>query len=429
MKGISLVVLLIAIAVIHATVAFADDSVASVSGQSITPISGEDKHIRLEREVLDIRFAADGYAYVDVTFFLRNESKRKVSLWVGFPDERETYYSLFRDEMSGEMGLGEDQMNDELLYVYAGYSGWIEDFTATVNGEPIEWQDRWQTVKYDQDKASDLLDSYWSGTPPESEFPYNLGPEFLELNWYTEEKFKITWKSFKLDFKPNETIEVRHTFRASRGGGMGYAPHMTTNFDYTLVTGRSWKGTIGELIVTATLDPELNSEWILGTPVDEWRILPYEMEETVEWYEDEMLTTDWLELADSRTLRGVKKNWEPSAADTPVLRLCAWEEGVYWIDITAIFPESSARLLTDEEIDRAPLSYLVCGQYEIYARHGKPFVEEDDRMGYWYITGLEWYTPDPTYIIPDDDVKRLNWYELENLKRLAAEEQSRRYPG
>lgn len=403
--------------------AFANDGVASVRGQTIAPIIGEDKNVRLVREELNIYFSNDGFAYVDVTFYLKNESPGKVAVWAGFPDERKTLHDALHAELKAD-GLTEDQIEEDILTVWAGYAGWIEDFTAEVNGEPIEWQDRFQTVHYNEENVRQMLSDYWDGKPVKGEFPYNLGPEFAQMHYRSEGDLSVVWKSFQLVFEGGEEKTVRHTYRAARGGGIGFAPHLITYFAYTLLTGRSWKGVNDEIVITATLDPELDCEWIIGDPTDEWPLFDYEREpENLEFYEGLMLTTPWMERVDGRTLRGVRRNWEPSTSDTPVLDLCAWEEMYYWMD-DGIFPESSTRLLTHEEIAAAPLGLLKAGVWEILARNGRPFPE--DHPFYWWIFERDGYVPDETYAVPEDDDARLSDVERENVRRLTDEDAKRR---
>ncbi len=402
---------------------FANDGVASVRGQAIAPIIGEDKNVRLVREELNIYFSKDGYAYVDVTFYLKNDAPGKVAVWAGFPDERKTLHDAMYAELKAE-GMNEEEIELDLLTVWAGYAGWIENFTAEVNGEPIEWQDRFQTVHYDSEKVQKMMSDYWDGKPVEGEFPYNLGPEFAQMHYRAEGDLSVVWKSFRLVFEGGEEKIVRHTYRAARGGGIGFAPHLITYFAYTLLTGRSWKGVIDEIVITATLDPELDCEWIIGDPTDDWPLSDYEREpENLEFYKNLILTTPWMERVDGRTLRGVRHNWEPSASDTPILDLCAWEEIFYWME-DGIFPESSTRLLTDGEISAAPLGLLKAGVWEILARNGRPFAE--DHPFYWWIFERDGYTPDETYRIPEDDERRLSEVERENVRRLSAEDAKRR---
>jgi hypothetical protein len=402
---------------------FANDGVASVHGQNLAPISGEDNNIRLVREILNINIKADGYAYVDVTFYLKNDSANPVSIWTGFPDERRLYHELYDREFAGS-DLTPKEIDDELLYGYSGYAGWIEDFTAEVNGSPVEWNVKYQHVSLDQDRVSAVLDKYWNSEKLDEEFPYNLGPELLNLYNVGGSEFDIPWNAIKLDFQPNEEKRVHHTYRAVQGSSIGFAPHFTVSFDYTLVTGRSWKGKIDELVVTAKLDKDLDVEWIVGDPIDEWRSTGDAVEYIEDYYLQYISTTEWLNKLDGRTLAGIKHNWEPSSSDTPILNLIAWSEEYYWKE-DGIFPNSSIELIPDKEIAKAPLSYLRGGRFEIYARHGRPFTEDDGSV-YWYVTGTDWYVPDPDYVIPGDDINRLNDIEKSNAERLLAEENKRR---
>jgi hypothetical protein len=403
----------------------ANDGIASVNGQGIAPIDGEDDNVRLVREELYISFENDGYAYVDVTFYLKNESDKHVTLSVGFPDERRAYYDIYQQEIL-DSGLTDDQIDEEILWGYAMYAGWIEDFTATVNDEPVGWQARYQKVKFDGELVGDILSKFWDQQKPDAEFPYNLGPEFLQLYQTVGKDIEIPWNSFELSFAPGEEKTVHHTYRAKCGSSIGFAPHMTTSFQYTLVTGRSWKGKIDELVVTARLAPELDCEWIVGNALDEWDSEEFSDEELREWYTDHDWTTPWLEKLDHRTLMGIKRDWEPSSGDTPVLQLTAWDEEYYWME-DGIFPDSSTRLLTQDEIAAAPLSYVEAARYEIYARHGRPFSEETENELFYLFTGLSWYAADPTYVIPDDDDARLTDIERQNVEALFIEEMKRRY--
>ncbi len=415
--------MLVVFSLLHGQTVNANDGVASVRGQNLSPIVGEDENVRLVREVLNIHFSSDGYAYVDVTFYLKNESFKPVTVWTGFPDERRLYHELYKREFAGK-GLTPQEIEDELLYGYSGYAGWIEDFTASVNGSPVEWTLKYQHVSLDSDKVSALMEKYWEGEPLDEEFPYNLGPELLHLHYVGTSEFDIPWNSIKLEFKAQEEKVVHHTYRAKRGSSIGFAPHITDTFAYTLVTGRSWKDKIADLEVTATLDKALDVEWIEGDPIDEWQSTGDTVEYIEPFYVKYVSSTDWLKKIDGRTLKGIKRNWEPSSMDTPVLSLIAWTEEYYWME-DGIFPNSSVELIADDVIERAPLAFLRGGRYEIYARNGRPFTEEDGSI-YWHVTGSDWYVPDADYVIPDDDINRLNDIEKSNVERMLTEENKRR---
>ncbi|MEP0813765.1 MAG: YARHG domain-containing protein [bacterium] len=422
--------------ILPVTPAWPNDSAASVDGLAIAPVQGEVDTVRLEKEILNIRFADDYYAYVDVTFFLKNESPEPVTIAIGFPDERAT---VWRNAPKSEME--ELTPDDWFVNWYGGYTGWIEDFTCTVDGKKVETTDRTQTLPYERDVLSGLLNAYWNEEPPQGEFPFNLGPQFLHLALGLEKDLEVVWKSFVLSWAPGETHKVHHTFKAYRGSSIGWAPHITSTFEYTLITGKSWKGTIGELVVTATLDPEVNFEWLTGEPGDEWAAINRllwgnEMEAAYpptdeegqptsweEYYPDWEITTGWLERVDSRTLRGVKTNWEPSSSDSPVVRFGA--SMVEYYALEQVFPDSATELIPAETLAAMPLSLLRYGRNEIYARHGRKFADE------WLQSCFEdktWYTPDPSYRSPRDDDERLSEIEKKNIALIKAEENRRRHP-
>ena len=123
-------------------VARANDGSYYVSGNQLIPI--ENTNVRIDKEVLTIRLADDGFAYVDVDYTFFNKGEARI-VKMGF-------------EASNEfMGDGEPVNPDSL---HKGHP-FIYDFSVEVNGQKLSFQNLFAYVNV---KASKL------GAAPEMDY-------------------------------------------------------------------------------------------------------------------------------------------------------------------------------------------------------------------------------------------------------------------
>ena len=80
-----------------------------------------------------------------------------------------------------------------------------------------------------------------------------------------------------------------------------------------------------------------------------------------------------------------------------------------------LFPQTAARYFTAEDFADCPEDILVLAKNEIYARHGRMFL---DREIYEYFLTRMWY--EPTYAPEEFDESCLNEYEKANIELLVS---------
>ena len=80
-----------------------------------------------------------------------------------------------------------------------------------------------------------------------------------------------------------------------------------------------------------------------------------------------------------------------------------------------LFPQTAERYFTAEDFADCPEDILVLAKNEIYARHGRMFL---DREIYKYFLTRMWY--EPTYAPEEFDESCLNEYEKANIKLLVS---------
>ena len=80
-----------------------------------------------------------------------------------------------------------------------------------------------------------------------------------------------------------------------------------------------------------------------------------------------------------------------------------------------LFPQTAERYFTAEDFADCPEDILVLAKNEIYARHGRMFL---DREIYEYFLTRMWY--EPTYAPEEFDESCLNEYEKANIELLVS---------
>jgi hypothetical protein len=90
--------------------------------------------------------------------------------------------------------------------------------------------------------------------------------------------------------------------------------------------------------------------------------------------------------------------------------------------IEGLLPSSSDRELTSSDLEGLSKTQLTLARNEIFARHGRPF---KDAFLQAHFSSFSWYKPDATYVIPEDDNRRLNSVEQRNVDLIRQTEQQR----
>lgn len=100
--------------------------------------------------------------------------------------------------------------------------------------------------------------------------------------------------------------------------------------------------------------------------------------------------------------------------------------GVTWsgyrtYNVPGLFPEMSERRVSASELNGLSKSALWVMRNEVYARHGRPFSNSTVRR---YFNAQPWYSVDPSYRVPADDVSRLSSTEKLNVALVAKYEKT-----
>ena len=118
----------LAIVLLMALTARANDGVLYVNGNHLVPVQETD--IALTKEVLTISLCDDGYAQVDVQYVLTNRGQEK-TVTMGF-----------------EAGA---PYNDEAAFSQQGIHPYISDFTVVMNGQQLSYMNAVVKTKYDEE--------------------------------------------------------------------------------------------------------------------------------------------------------------------------------------------------------------------------------------------------------------------------------------
>ncbi len=378
--------LVVSFSVLLTTPLFANDASMTESGSVIMPIPGEDDSIKLVEENLSFDFQPDGYVYVKVMFRLKNESGVAVERLVGFPDEYSTYKTYY-DKLGYDLEMGR-----------------IEDFNTFLDGTKVEMSKRQQEIPYDRnlvDKASKAFAD--GGDMSVIPYPYNLGATFVSLLADLNENMNVTWYCWKTTWQPNQTRQITNTYRVEPGSSV-----LGNKFVlYTLITGATWNGSIGKLVIDAYDNSDSDYIFVfekdLTAQVEDYLTYPYVS-----------LTPDEFKRIDDKHIQLVLEDFEPSFNAYPTLIIALANESYFKFLKTGelvapdyyILPLSNTSYIKEQDISGLTNWGLTLARNEIYARHGRKFGNKDLRQ---YFESQTWYLGQF-----DDVTAKLNKFELFN---------------
>ena len=207
-----------------AVVAMANDGSYYVSGNQLIPI--ENTNVRIDKEVLTIRLADDGFAYVDVDYTFFNKGEARI-VKMGF-------------EASNEfMGDGEPVNPDSL---HKGHP-FIYDFSVEVNGRKQSFQNLFAYMKPSEDYGAPEMDYADFPAEPIKKGEWNFQIETEEqAEKMRSNRAKAHVYYFEANFNSGAN-KVHHTYRYKTGSGFGAAYYLR----YWLTPAMRWAGnTIGD---------------------------------------------------------------------------------------------------------------------------------------------------------------------------------------
>ena len=124
-----------------ANVVRANDGRFYISGNHLVPISDAD--IRIDKEILTIRIADDGFAYVDVDYTFNNLA--------GAKNVRMGFEAAIENDWANVL----TKKNDAKMIGHKGHPN-IFDFVVEINGKQIGYQNRF--AFYQEDDTEKPLD-------------------------------------------------------------------------------------------------------------------------------------------------------------------------------------------------------------------------------------------------------------------------------
>ena len=212
-----------------ANVVRANDGRFYISGNHLVPISDAD--IRIDKEILTIRIADDGFAYVDVDYTFNNLAEAK-NVRMGFEAAIENDWANVLTKK-----------NDAKMIGHKGHPN-IFDFVVEINGKPIGYQNRF--AFYQEDDTEKPLD--YEHFPVDKEWVHG---DFNEEYYKKFEGWDSGLYNAKIDssrhyahvyyfeapFKSGIN-NVHHTYRYEMGNGLDN----TFDFRYWLTPALRWAG-------------------------------------------------------------------------------------------------------------------------------------------------------------------------------------------
>ena len=212
-----------------AVVARANDGRFYISGNQLVPISDAD--IRIDKEILTIRIADDGFAYVDVDYTFNNLAEAK-NVRIGFEAAIENDWANVLTKK-----------NDAKMIGHKGHPN-IFDFVVEINGKPIGYQNRF--AFYQEDDTEKPLD--YEHFPVDKEWVHG---DFNEEYYKKFEGWDSGLYNAKIDSSRNYAHvyyfeapfksginKVHHTYRYEMGNGVDN----TFDVRYWLTPALRWAG-------------------------------------------------------------------------------------------------------------------------------------------------------------------------------------------
>jgi hypothetical protein len=197
--------------------------------------------VRMASEHITIHFGAPR-SQVEVEFRFKNLADYPVDCWAGFPDE-DLMYRYIAEQLAA--GVTEDELFDKYeiddMLVYGEVSGDIQHFTAWTRAADNVHGAR-TPLPYELMKIESLASTAAPNSFPKGEWT-PAPPGSL-----------LMCRAFKLHLEPGQELVVGHSYDSATGGNV----EMQSLFQYQLVTGRNWAGTIGEAVIDVYLDASLS---------------------------------------------------------------------------------------------------------------------------------------------------------------------------
>ena len=212
-----------------ANVVRANDGRFYISGNHLVPISDAD--IRIDKEILTIRIADDGFAYVDVDYTFNNLA--------GAKNVRMGFEAAIENDWANVL----TKKNDAKMIGHKGHPN-IFDFVVEINGKPIGYQNRF--AFYQEDDTEKPLD--YEHFPVDKEWVHG---DFNEEYYKKFEGWDSGLYNAKIDssrhyahvyyfeapFKSGIN-KVHHTYRYEMGNGLDN----TFDVRYWLTPALRWAG-------------------------------------------------------------------------------------------------------------------------------------------------------------------------------------------
>jgi hypothetical protein len=203
------------------------------------------------------------------------------------------------------------------------------------------------------------------------------------------DKSKTTsWKTWSVTFRSGQVRSIHHQYRGDLGGSVGgrFSPPTGVDFfEYILTTGANWKGPISDFRLTLSTTGGVHPSDVYGTNLAGFyrRGDSYHLDLHDYTPREELFITLYNDFQ-GRPLRAplqAPENWlNPEFRFRPVAgELCA--------------DSRNRHLGTTDLCGRSPRE-LTLMRNEIFARHGRPFVDPELRA---YYSKQSWYHADVGY--------------------------------
>jgi hypothetical protein len=238
------------------TAARANDTALNV-GVDPPRLLGEDlAPVRMAAEHITIHFGKER-SQVEVEFTFHNLTDTELGFWAGFPDEDLLYRYVWSAAPANATDTTPvDDLADKFRIGY-GYEsdsgGHVENFTA------------WTRMASEPASANTPLpckvlriESLASSLPSPQDEPT------VAAAWAPEDvNSLLICRAFQLHIEPGKDLVVGHSYDTGTGGNV----ESQSLFQYQLVTGRNWQGTIGEATIDVYVEPDLaGGKLFFGAP-------------------------------------------------------------------------------------------------------------------------------------------------------------------
>ena len=210
---------------LFAVAARANDGSYYVSGNQLIPI--ENTNVRIDKEVLTIRLADDGFACVDVDYTFFNKGEARI-VKMGF-------------EASNEFMGDDEPVNPDSLH--KGHP-LIYDFSVEVNGQKQSFQNLFAYVNVKASKFGSAPEMDYADFPAEpitenernamAESAERVDADLMQIGGYRP---KAHVYYFEANFNSGAN-KVHHTYRYKVGSGFGAAYYLR----YWLTPAMRWAG-------------------------------------------------------------------------------------------------------------------------------------------------------------------------------------------